>query len=40
MNKQLFITIYINGLLIFGSDIARLENMQQKLPDQFKLTDF
>lgn len=26
-NKLLFITVYINNLLIFGSDVSRLEDM-------------
>lgn len=32
-NKQLFIAIYIDDLLIFGLNIACLEDVQQKLQD-------
>ena len=39
VNKQLFITIYDDDLLIFGSDLPRLEDVQQKLWDQFKMID-
>ena len=35
----LFIAIYANNLLLFGLDITCLEGMQQKLQDQFKMTD-
>ena len=38
-DKQLFIAVYVDDLLIFGSDIARLEDVQQKLRDRFKMTD-
>ena len=39
MDKQLYIAVYVDDLLIFGSDIARLEDVQQKLRDRFKMTD-
>ncbi len=39
MDKQLYISVYVDDLLIFGSDIARLEDVQQKLRDRFKMTD-
>ncbi len=39
MDKQLYIFVNIDDLLIFGSDIARLEEVQQKLRDWFKMTD-
>ena len=38
-DKQLFIPVYVDNLLIFGSDIARLEDVQQKLRDRSKMTD-
>ena len=37
--KQVFISSYVDDLLFFGTDIPRLENIQQKLYDQFQLTD-
>ena len=38
-DKQLYIAVYVDDLLIFGSDIARLEDVQQKLLDRFKMTE-
>ncbi len=38
-DKQLYIAVYVDDLLIFGTDIARLEDVQQKLRDRFKMTD-
>ena len=38
-NKQLFIAIYVDNLLIFGSDILCLEDVKQRLQDRFKMTD-
>ncbi len=29
-DKQLYMAVYVDNLLIFGSDIARLEDLQQK----------
>ena len=40
IDKQLFIAIYVDVLLIYGLDTARLEDVQRKLPDRFKLTNF
>ena len=31
VNKQVFITVYVDDLLIFGLDLPCLENVQQKL---------
>lgn len=39
VDKQIFIAFYVNELLIFSLDIACLEDMQQKLQNQFKITD-
>ncbi len=39
MDKQLYIAVYVDDLLIFGSDIACLKDVQQKLRDRFKMTD-
>lgn len=36
--KQLFIAVYIDNLLIFGLDLPRLDDVQQKLRDRFKMT--
>ena len=38
-DKQLFIAVYVDDLLIFGSNLPRLEDVQQKLRDRFKMTD-
>ena len=38
-DKQLFIAVYVDDLLLFGADISRLEDIQQKLRDRFKMTD-
>ena len=38
-DKQLFIAVYVDDLLIFGSDVPRLEDVQQRLRDRFKMTD-
>ena len=38
-DKQLFIAVYVDDLLFFGANISRLEDIQQKLRDQFKMTD-
>ena len=38
-DKQLFIAVYVDDLLLFGSHISRLEGMQQKLQDRFKMTN-
>lgn len=39
-DKQLFIAVYDSDLLIFGSDTARPEDVQQELRDRlFKMTD-
>ncbi len=38
-DKQLFIAVYVDDLLLFGADISCLEDIQQKLRDQFKMTD-
>ena len=38
-DKQLFIAVYVDDLLLFGSDLARLEQIQQSLRDRFKMTD-
>ncbi len=38
-NKQLFIAVYVDDLLLFSANISCLENIQQKLHDQFKITD-
>ncbi len=37
--KQLYIAVYFDDLFLFGSGIARLEDVQQKLLDRFKMTD-
>ena len=39
MDKQFYIAVYVDNLLISGSDIARLKDVQQKLQDRFKMTD-
>ena len=31
--------VYVDDLLIFGLDVLRLEDVQQKLRDQFKMID-
>ncbi len=38
-NKQIFITVYVDELLIFGLNVPRLEDVQQKLRDRYKMTD-
>ena len=38
-DKQLYIAVYVDDLLIFGLDVLRLEDVQQKLQDRFKMTD-
>ena len=38
-DKQLFITIYVDNLLIFGADIPQLEKIQNHLSDCFKMTN-
>ncbi len=38
-DKQLYISVYFDGFLIFGTNIARLEDVQQRLRDRFKMTD-
>ena len=38
-DKQLFIAIYVDDLLIFGADIPRLEKIQNDLSDRFKMTN-
>ncbi len=38
-NKQLFLAVYIDDLLLFGSDPSRLEEIQWSLRDRFKMTD-
>ncbi len=38
-DKQLFIAVYVDDLLIFGLNVFRLEDVQQRLWDQFKMTD-
>ena len=38
-DKHLFIAVYVDDLLFFGLDIARLVGVLQKLQDQFKMTD-
>lgn len=38
-NKQLFISVNLDDLLFFDVDISRLEDIQQKLSDQFKMID-
>ena len=38
-DKQLFIAIYVDNLLIFGADIPQLEKMQNDLSDCFKMTN-
>ncbi len=38
-DKQLFIAVYVDDLLLFGSDLSRLEQIQQSLRDRFKMTD-
>ncbi len=38
-DKQIFIAVYVDDLLLFGADISCLENIQQKLRDRFKMTD-
>ncbi len=38
-DKQVFISVYVNDLLFFRADISRLEDIQQKLHDRFKMTD-
>ena len=37
-NKQLFIAFYVNDLPLFGSDLSRLEQIQQSLQDRFTIT--
>ncbi len=39
IDKPLYISVYVDDLLLFGSDIARLEDVQQKLRDRFKMKD-
>ncbi len=38
-DKQLFISVYVDDLFLFGVDISCLEDIQQKLHDRFKMTD-
>ncbi len=38
-DKQPFIAVYVDDLLLFGVNISRLEDIQQKLCDRFKMTD-
>ena len=38
-DKQLFTAVYVNDLLIFCLDVSRLEDVQQRLQDRFKMTD-
>ncbi len=38
-DKQLFIAVYVDDLLLFVTDISRFEDIQQKLRDRFKMTD-
>ncbi len=38
-DKQFFIDVYVNDLLLFDADISRLEDIQQKLRNRFKMTD-
>ncbi len=38
-DKKLFIAVYFDDLLFFGSGIPHLEDVQQKVQDRFKMTD-
>lgn len=38
-DKQLYIAVYVDDLLLSGLDIPRLEGVQQKLRDRFKMAD-
>ncbi len=38
-DKQLFISVYVDDLLLFGANIFGLEDIQQKLHNPFKMTD-
>lgn len=38
-DKQLFIAVYVDDLLLFGSNLAWLEQIQQSLHDRFNVTD-
>ena len=38
-DKQLFLAIYVDNLLIFGADISQLEKIQNDLSDCFKMTN-
>ena len=38
-DKQLLIAVYVNKLLFFVLDTARLEGVQQKLENRLKMTD-
>ncbi len=38
-DKQLFIFVYVDDLLLFDADISHVEDIQQKLHDRFKMTD-
>ena len=38
-DKQLFIAMYIDDLLIMGLNFSRQENVQQKLRDRLKMTN-
>ncbi len=38
-DKQLFIAVYVDDLLLFGLDLSPLEQIQQSLRDRFKMTD-
>ncbi len=38
-DKQLYISVHFDRFFFFGTDVARLEDLQQRLRDQFKMTD-
>ena len=38
-DKQMFIAVYVDDLLIFGKDMERIDLIKDGLKDQFKMTD-
>ncbi len=38
-DKQLFIVVYVDDLLLFDADVFHLKDIQQKLHDWFKMTN-